>query len=37
MVAPVAEGTGWVGLFTFDLAAGTDAMPAVVRFINTIA
>jgi uncharacterized protein (TIGR03435 family) len=29
MAAPVAEGTGWVGLFTFDLTAATDAMPSV--------
>jgi uncharacterized protein (TIGR03435 family) len=27
MSAPVADGTGWGGLFTFDLTAGTDAMP----------
>jgi uncharacterized protein (TIGR03435 family) len=32
MAAPVVEGTGWVGLFTFDLTAGTNAMPAMDMF-----
>ena len=29
MAAPVSDGTGWTGLFTFDLTAGTDTMPAI--------
>jgi uncharacterized protein (TIGR03435 family) len=27
MAAPVSDGTAWPGRFTFDLTAGTDAMP----------
>jgi uncharacterized protein (TIGR03435 family) len=29
MATPVSEDTRWPGLFTFDLTAGTDAMPAM--------
>lgn len=27
MATPVSDGTGWPGLFTFDVIAGTDALP----------